>query len=125
MKPSEIDALEAGKPLDALIAEKVMGWEWRDLEAGLRVLIEPSAEHLLKAGVVIEVGRPPYLNDNLPAYSTDISPAWMVAVKTFMTIAPYHDGTYHAANGQVVAYGETAPLAICRAALKAIQVKSV
>lgn len=57
---------------------------------------------------------------NLPDYSNDIADAWEVADKLKLTIAPYDNGAYHAADGKVIAWADTAPLAICRAALMTV-----
>lgn len=99
-KRTDIDSLPAGRELDALIHDKVMGLEW-------------CIEH-----------------PELQPYSTDISAAWEVVEKlnhhgfllSFLNtrspgnryLVEFRD------KGDYVAAADTAPLAICRAALKAL-----
>src|SRR3990172_8418422 len=71
--PEQIDALPAGRELDALVAEKVMGWTitaWASGEPwGNREIFEPS-------------GRGPHRKAaHVPTYSTDIAAAWEVVQK--------------------------------------------
>lgn len=124
MKAEEIDKMEAGRDMDALIAERVMGY------TVTRVNGEPYTEwHGHKAE--------PY---HLGAYSTDIAAAWQVVEKmregfkfccldlhsdlhysyTF-SLTHYRAEDMHEQehNPDFVAHAPTAPLAICRAALKA------
>ncbi len=96
----DIDKLEAGPELDALVAEKVMG-------------MEPDG---------------PWAP---PKYSTDIAAAWevlMVLVGRIpepIGIIIDKQGQFFVVKGEQcdledVASASTAPLAICRAALKAV-----
>lgn len=127
MTPQEIDAMEAGRELDRLVAEKVMGWSsmfWR--EAGTDgTYTWPGGWY--GAGPNHEA----YLSKS---YSTDIEAAWEV----FMHFPDTHKGIYHTQRkslgwtlGQPMIWkctigatntveADTAPLAICRAALKAV-----
>ena len=99
------DELEAGYELDALVAEKVMG------------LVKGSFGWI-NSDTAIPIA--------LPLYSTDIAAAWEV-VERFKdwdwklyshgegeSFVIYKDGTHYEATAP------TAPLAICRAALKAV-----
>ena len=112
--------LSASRELDALVAEKVMGWERPS---------DPSWSY------------PAYMHDQ-PAYSTSIADAWLVVEKlsdkwemNLRTILPARDYVCefklvvknkcivdaqhpfeHVWNNPV----DTAPLAICLAALKAV-----
>jgi len=117
----EIDAMPAGRELDVLIAEHVMGLEpW---------LGKPGAFH---APIVLPHDTPkPCLP---PAYSTDIAAAFSV----LMAFPKTHKGIFHTqrrSNGWTLGQplewqctigatnkvsADTAPLAICRAALKAV-----
>ncbi len=96
--------MKAGRELDALIAEKVMD----DMLAGIRL-----------------DGSPMF--DDIPHYSTQIADAWLVVEKLKeefdfdisyskqgWTMYVYND-TYSGI------YADTAPLAICLAALKAVE----
>ena len=96
--------MEAGRELDTLVAEKVMGLN-----------VDRSMMH----------NGPSYFDP--PAYSTDIAAAWLVVEKLRET----HDvelrgyQPYEPNNWQVVVDSEfytegTAPHAICLAALKAV-----
>jgi hypothetical protein len=115
--------MEAGQELDALVAEKVMGW----------TNLFPVDTHAIlgsRTGINARGNR-----HQLPSYSTDIAAAWAVVEKLMMqdiwiAMCPY---SFHAQPvGWFVEYfidkdkkgGEieaaTAPLAICLAALKAV-----
>jgi len=115
--------VQAGKALDELIAEHVMGWtkhtyplegftEWKDAEGY-------------------------WQKYTLPAYSTEIQAAWLVvermkAIRWDVLVrwseAPENGRNYHrwlcwVAVDLTTGYGadaDTAPLAICLAALKAV-----
>jgi hypothetical protein len=133
----EVWALPAGPELDALVAEKVMGWQ-----------NVQSADRLVWLGW--PPGVPMVLNypngysgaENIPPYSTDIAAAWQVVEKMERTPfvwrcpKPEEDRPQsgsgltlrRAADGWTVAFqmrgrvgtGDTAPLAIVRAALFAL-----
>ena len=140
---TDIDTLEPGPALDALVAEKVMGlrldgdfpiqqdeaggWDPIDEEDGAghqrRPCYRTCGDHPM----------PPYQYEHgstcrrvVPEYSTDIAAAWEVVEKLRPTGPKL---SIHAARlGYDVEYGPgwfvsapTAPLAICRAALKAIK----
>lgn len=107
-----IDEFEAGRELDALVAEKVMG----------RILIP---DEVLKHTSATNF-------EDIPAYSTDISAAWQV-VEKMLELGAYvdigidkygaqvqldnYDGKWE--SGESIR-ADNAPLAICRAALKAL-----
>ena len=103
----DIGAMPAGKELDILIAEKVMG---------------------LTHGV--DFGEPCKVDP--PAYSTDIRDAWKVAERMGISVGPLYCFT-KPRNGSIVVEwvasasgmhsmtAATATLAICRAALAAVQ----
>jgi len=123
--------VKAGRELDALIAEKVMGWTpcyhdddvvvaWRDENGYEKFFTDPTQ------------------SDNEWSPSTDMNDAWVVVErlresKTFslhdiwdeediiMFNATFqHNDTYHVVNYE--SYANTAPLAICLASLKAVGV---
>lgn len=114
-------ALPAGRELDALVAEKVMG------------------ERRLSRNVDVGDGREfrwkihGELLENPPAYSTDIAAAWEVVEKLGKRFNVFVDyptsGNVHAntgimcddfGHGHTCADAATAPHAICLAALKAV-----
>jgi hypothetical protein len=118
-----IDTMPAGLDLDRLIAEKVMGWSVNGVTA-----YSPT-------GSANDASR-----DWCPHYSTEIAAAWEVVEKVLKLLeswngsndisiyAKLEDGKffYGAAISETgsgygcVEYGDTAPLAICREALKLV-----
>jgi len=96
MTRDEILAMKPGRELDALIAEKVMGWSW---------------------GII---------GDLIPAYSTDISAAWEVVEEMGDCLHLRQHGeqgeweAWFCGYPNSKAHGETAPEAICKAALLAV-----
>lgn len=131
------DEIQAGRELDALIAEKVFGWRW--------LVSEGSG----KRGIFSEQNNPGWFSREasgherlayewdckLPYYSFDIASAWklverMQAEGHCLEVRPYVkvSSGYRVSiweGGELdYATGETAPLAICRAALKALYLYS-
>jgi hypothetical protein len=120
------EELEAGPELDALVAEKVMGLPvYRDMDNGF--------PHL---GVKGSYGP-------IPDYSVLIEDAWQVVEKLsnkyrvqvaqcffpdvlwLCELWDYAAGRWEkeeSEDAEFCAYGKTAPYAICRAALKAVEV---
>jgi len=126
--------MQAGRELDALVAEKVMGWKWLERDEF------NEYRHLTPNGQKIQVA--------VPRYSTDIAAAWQIVEKIkFMQpgweiygLKPDHlqkftieyngfgwragwapvklDG-----NMTIEAEAEAAPHAICLAALRAVGVE--
>lgn len=108
--------MDAGRELDALIAEKVMGWTWKEVE-GEQYLYPP------RPGDV-----------NIPHYSTDIAAAWQVVEKLaelgMLTSVCWGRSGNHGiiASVDILEGGfnkpiaaHTAPLAICLAALETVK----
>jgi hypothetical protein len=127
MNRDEILAMPAGREMDALIAEKVMGWtlgEPHEIHGWMMhgmVTVRDWVGSTNDAGIThIEKWSP----------STDIAAAWEVVEKLgdkfdelergdggeFWMCVVYPDGFI-----PCVARAETAPLAICRAALLAME----
>ena len=139
----DIDKLEAGRELDALIAEKVMGRvpcdKWRAIHGGFGMAmtnqgplhINDGCEHDDKC---YPVGHPFY-------YSTRIAAAWEAATKivddtgAIMLLNDYggpegnferyccdfvkeHNPVEGGKDWGAEGWADTAPLAICRAVLK-------
>jgi len=134
-----IDEMPAGRELDALVAEKVMGWRitaWNDGEPWGNREVFPPFEPI--NGIPAdcdcishsEAGEPPH-------YSTDIAAAWEVVEKMNVDydvmvrqqrFKPDVWECYIVRNGPFGPYdrdfwegrADTAPLAICRATLKTV-----
>lgn len=108
--------MNPGRKLDALVAEKVMGWALSNKES-------------IKDGLIYTDRG---WTSAYPSYSTDIAAAWEV-VEKFRWAEPelsWNDETHswivHFQKGMYSGYAnsaETAPHAICLAALKAIGVQ--
>jgi hypothetical protein len=107
--------MKAGPELDALVAEKVMGWEiWRHPYGQIEIITEDDT-------CEIEYFKP----------STDMKTAWEVVEKFFRVDietgfgANEHCVTIRNEDGwtKSYAYAKTVQLAICLAALKAVGVE--
>lgn len=114
----EIINIEAGREMDTLVAERVMGWtDWREDSGGRRIKV-------------------PGENSRPFSPSTDIRDAFEVAAKIGTNFCVHWtddpkllDGGPNPGSGSWVAglsllpahRGETAPLAICRMALFAVE----
>lgn len=128
----------AGRELDALVAEKVMG------TTGIRAVtvIDGRGAHS-EPGTAVDVtlpdGRPGRQATQLPHYSTSIAAAWLVVERLNDRFhariqSPFEPGdlyfvgfTIHGTSGfngrpDFRASASTAPLAICRAALLVCEV---
>jgi len=124
--------MKAGRELDALVAEKVMGLAWDESRCricgwGLKGSVD--------GGCVIDncCERPAPMKraDEPGRYSTDIAIAWKVVEKLGemdLSFAPDdRDGTWDCSfgwdgseNNPTCVYAPTAPEAICLSALKAV-----
>lgn len=110
MTRDEILNMPAGRELDALIAEKVMGLK---VDYEFDEVLEP---------------RVPFLVDKydewgyLPNYSTDIAAAWQVVERfeSHCTMNNVHGIWECYLPDFAIGKDKTAPLAICRAALLAV-----
>ncbi|OWT52649.1 BC1872 family protein [Bacillus sp. K2I17] len=106
------------KPIDGLVAEKVMGW------------IKPPETSILKAmWVETPIGA---VHPQLPKFSTNIQDAWLIIEKfdfyTIERVTGYGDGFYRVnvsvsqtdgTYSDIEVQAQTVPMAICIAALKA------
>lgn len=117
--------MQAGRELDALVAEKVMGWigpiVWIEDEMGCDPYMFPP-------GVIVSERD----NDRMvPVYSTGIAAAWMVVDRMeergWMARISREMGSWNCrfvrpedTAGYVFDEDATAPLAICLAALRAV-----
>ena len=128
--------MKAGCELDALVAEKVMGAYWTERENVCRILwnadgVEMVMEEWYEKDWVPSTAP-------LPEYSTRIQDAWLVVEKMAsehsygvekdnvplpLDKPKYECYFVHDAEDSIYrARADTAPLAICLAALKAVEV---
>ena len=115
-----------GRELDALIAEKVMGFVWRRGWGGpWKMLVSPTdAEDCPPIqgdeGIAADYAR------FVPRYSTDLAAAWLVVEKLtprfYVCVERVHRSgdAWNAWVGRSNVAASSAPLAICRAALAAL-----
>ena len=109
MNRDKILSMEAGRELDALIAEKVLGYRW-------------NRQHLAYQKSPVEWVF------NLPGYSTNISAAWKVVMafdSKGLVVSLDNEGEgWNCCIGDRYIEGQESPeLAICRAALLAVMIK--
>ena len=115
----DIREMKAGRELDVLIANKVIGREDKFGElASTRMVMDDTCGRTLTGGY----------KERTPYYSTDIRAAWAIVEKmnSPYIIASTEDGDeswVHFGNESNVAIGK-APLAICLAALLAMEDKT-
>jgi hypothetical protein len=128
--------MPAGPELDALVAEKVMGIKPRAVrpagEVGTAPVLVYTDNRYFADGCQPREQLERALEARPRPYSTDIAAAWEVVERLRLTVTPHLD-SWRAArcnwgqSGEINAVGmtnsrpwveaETAPLAICRAAL--------
>lgn len=133
-----IEDMKAGPELDAMVAREVMGEVWD--ESRCRICGWPLVEKL-KDGCVADSCsfRPvPDRRADAPApYSTDLLAAWQIVDKEHLCVhragspQPFYWVGYPSDRGggmvadmenKTLGTGETAPLAICRSALKILEI---
>jgi hypothetical protein len=143
MTRDEVLNMPAGREMDALIAEKVMGWIysdsweqlvpsghadppiWSDWEWDIEELTYVKHPINMMGGVSYR-GDKPYI----PEYSTNISAAWKIVEKMindgYDIVDIWHENVVDVGwamewikdgNGDNSIGSDTAPLAICKAAL--------
>lgn len=117
--------MKSGRELDALVAEKVMGW------TGIKPYLKSVGQHefLTYVGWFQEDGLPKV---EIPHYSTDIAEAWKVVEKfkgdRDIRIDSDFDGGYWVYPSPVFnkpIHAKTAPHAICLAALNIVNQKEI
>lgn len=128
----KIGKLNAGTNLDVLVAEKIMGFEWDENNQRHKLLLWPDEEGTIAAFIFTD----DHENQNqgkieatyLPRFSSNFAAAWSVVEKinqdNNMILQWYNpDGReayFRVSFGFGItwtAQADTAPLAICRAAL--------
>lgn len=114
---ADIDTMEAGREMDAMVAERVMGLE---VNVAFPTLYDTKMNTIHRYA-------------EIPHYSTDNNAAWEVVEKLRGRGIAVTVSTLGTMNHQACAYtiwhevssattwAESAPLAICKAALKAVQ----
>lgn len=118
--------MKAGRELDALMAEYVMGWNWGDTGKGLEGLMPPDKHSTFILTLTFDSSG---LWGGMPHYSTNIADAWKVVEKMENTHRFSLHRTVKENGWQVIFWdietdahrslvAETAPLAICLAALR-------
>lgn len=131
----KIADMPAGQQLDALVAEKVMGWRWYPCALNdAQKILAPSRE----ASDTVRIGQG--VMGLVPDFSTDIAAAWPVLEKLAEQglRVELHDCRpdegaqswrvlFSGADTRTVAYAyaSTPMLAICRAALLAVGLTEV
>ena len=120
MNRDEILDMEPSRELDALVAEKVMGWETVNNKAGIPVSGFDWVGHNPKT-------QSSTVWSYVPDYSTDISAAWEVVEKLSRGkvdrsfVLEFHYERYYASFGPYrEEMYETPSEAICKAALLAV-----
>jgi ABA sandwich protein len=132
--PVDIDVITPGPLLDGLIHERVMRVKWD--ESRCRICGWPLKE-VIRDGCTKEScslrPAPKVRADTAPNYSTDLETAWIVVEALHLCVhragsrQPFwwvgipsdgHAGMVADVENPTVGTGETAPLAICRSALK-------
>ena len=108
--------MKAGYELDSLVAVKVLGWrEAPCFTCGAG----PLERHRRDCRALLDIAN------RLPCFSVDIADAWRV-VERFPTMSIQHqnEGWYVSFYSDITAHAiaDTAPMAICLAALKAVGV---
>ena len=145
MTADEILSLPAGRELDALIAERLFGWRWHNCEyIGQSSVASPVYRTMFAEPKELEKNTSwrCVAMDNphsgvrkkqewTPHYSTSIADAWQVVEHIWNVLEKDISVTFAAGSiscdigdllGEAVAevFADTAPLAICRAALLAM-----
>jgi hypothetical protein len=123
--------MEAGREMDALIAEKIFGLAWLRGQYGKYEYLRQDDDTKYACAKLLATGEL-FPNKTLPKYSTDIAAAWQVVEKMssrkdwdehpvcIVRNYAFKDmWTVELRDYDFDATAETAPLAICRAALLA------
>ena len=132
MTPEEIDNLQAGRDLDALIAEHVFGWVWT-FGGNPYDLTVPVTRHVSDPDIFTNCsfnwdGKADIPIDNqlgmFPEYSTDIAAAWLILEKLaeLDKLGAFSTATDFLTPWQWLDYSRAADMAlfICKTALKAL-----
>ena len=125
-----VDEMQAGPALDALVDEKVMGIQLLHIPSGVDWSDGPDERGWfcrLCGAKVKEWSGYEGCTVSKTKYSSDIAAAWPVVEKLRLHIDQISDNSWVVSTSHdwnepdiTYGYGDTAPLAICRAALKAV-----
>ena len=138
-----MESLKAGRELDVMVAEKVMGWNWYPVTEDQVYYSEEARKRggFWRDGIVSVGCTTPDGSPNCPAYSTDIAAAWEVVEHmqrthwrcAFSLFGPDEEGPWTkcwracfskkwavSPDSDDIIVCDTAPHAICLAALKAV-----
>ncbi|MES1047209.1 hypothetical protein FOA22_22405 [Heyndrickxia oleronia] len=110
------------REIDKLVAENVMGWKTRKRYEINKRIYEYAFQNINHSDHIIWF--------DLPEFSANIKDAWLVVEKLDFDVkvtkyensAGYQCHVFIPSNVQMV-FAETAPMAICKAALKAVGVE--
>lgn len=121
--------MKAGRGLDVKIATEIMGWYWQNPfseNERIRTLVPPLGDKRRHYAARYEDGIPHWL----PHYSTDIKDAWrvleeLISLGWYPTVE-YDRGEWvcwlgHPMLDAFYAKSDRASLAICSAAIKAVE----
>lgn len=121
------EQMPAGREMDALVAERVFGWEWFEVGDTKHTRMLRPADRFTY-GAIADRDGVKYLS-GLPRYSTDVSDAWLVVEHITRPPATLKEAE-RAANTRFGFWWDKANLwayeapeaaaAICRAALEAV-----
>ncbi|NTZ20912.1 hypothetical protein EXW96_26355 [Paenibacillus sp. JMULE4] len=115
MQAKEILAMEPGREMDALVAEKVMGYtthgQFRDKD-GVRVMIDRYSTDISAAWEVVDKMSKTHFSEMAMTELEDGAWGWMARFILVLN-EPYTVNGYRAT-------AKTAPEAICKAALLAV-----
>lgn len=141
------EMMPAGREMDALIAERIFGFrreaapkDYDGEHGGNEVLVPPTATLAELEPILPRKGPIPFDYLVGERYSTDIAAAWQVVERLqpdvwvklhvgrsfredFVPIVDCYIGHYGSPDAHVVERGIGAPLAICRAALRAAEAR--
>lgn len=133
----DIDGLPAGHELDCLVAEKVMGQkllspEKMHAEAERVWAYQSGCRTFLIGFEAVESLNGIIFRNVVPCYSTEIAAAWKVVERlislgvNLWALGEEEAGGWQADfgrnfNSDTQGFADTAPLAICRAALKTVE----
>lgn len=122
--------MDAGRELDALVAEKVMGWVWwHNTDADLTILVPSDQSWPDKWHFASGAGNCTKPADHgAPHYSTDIADAWEVVerlrergyyleLRGWVQVNDFMACFIMPGGKEYCITDNTAPLALCRAAL--------
>ncbi len=128
----DIDKIEAGRELDELIAKHIFNfwWDEKNKQWYGKIINSQGKEQVVYASIEaasyiipLKLWGPSISYSGLPEFSMDMTAAWTVVRKLSKNIGCFYmwqHVDYATVDCGVKCDAETMPLAICRAALKAV-----